>query len=52
MLELDTYVDQETQEIINSRYLRAFKVSKFTLKKQRLHRGHKKRLSKKKSRTN
>jgi len=49
MLDLDTYVDQETQEIINSRYLHAFKVSKFSLKKQRSRR-HKQKSSKKKSR--
>jgi hypothetical protein len=49
MLDLDTYVDQETQEIINSRYLHAFKVSKFSLKKQRSRR-YKQKSSKKKSR--
>lgn len=42
MLDLDTYVDPETQEIINSQYLRAFKVIKFTLKKQRSRRNKKK----------
>ena len=33
MLDLDTYVDPETQEIINTRYLRVFKAHKLTLKK-------------------
>jgi hypothetical protein len=51
MLDLDTYVDTEIQEIINSSYLRAFKVIKFSLKKQRSRR-HKQKSSKKKSRAN
>ena len=51
MLDLDTYVGQETQEIINSSYLRAFKVRKFSLKKQR-SRHPKQKSSKTKSRAN
>lgn len=46
MLDLDTYVDPETQEIINTRYLRVFKVHKLTLKKK-----HSRRRNKKKSRS-
>ena len=46
MLDLDTYVEPETHEIINSRYLRGF-----TFKKQRSRRRNKKS-SKKKSRSN
>jgi hypothetical protein len=51
MLDLDTYVDPETQEIINSRYLRAFKVHKLTLKKKHSRR-RKQKSSKNKSRAN
>lgn len=46
MLDLDTYVDPKTQEIINSHYLR-----NFTLKKKRSRR-HKQKSSKKKSHSN
>lgn len=42
MLDLDTYVDSETQEIINSRYLRGFTAGKLIFKKQRSRRRNKK----------
>lgn len=43
MLELDTYVDPEIQEIINSRYLHGFTVGKLTSKRQRSRRRNKKK---------
>jgi hypothetical protein len=43
MLDLDTYVEPETQEIINSRYLRGFTVCKLTSKRQRSRRRNKKK---------
>lgn len=41
MLDLDTYVDPETQEIINSRYLRGFSAHNLTSKRQRSRRRNK-----------
>ena len=42
MFQLDTYVSQEIQEIINSKYLRGFSGGKLTLKRQRSRRRNKK----------
>jgi hypothetical protein len=42
MFHLDTYVSQEIQEIINSKYLRGFSGGKLTLKRQRSRRRNKK----------
>jgi len=43
MLDLDTYVEPETQEIINSRYLRGFSARNLTSKRQRSRRRNKKK---------
>ena len=42
MFQLDTYVSQEIQEMINSKYLRGFSGGKLTLKRQRSRRRNKK----------
>jgi len=49
MLDLDTYVEPETQEIINSRYLRGFSAPNLTSKRQRSRRRRNKKKSKNKN---